>query len=49
MSQNQIFFYALFAVISAAVLWMIGDYLGVIAFSLVMLLGATYWRWLGYV
>lgn len=26
-----------------------GPVLAVIAFALVMLLGATYWRWLGYV
>ena len=36
--QNQIFFFGLFAAITVAMLWLIGSYLGVIAFSLVMVI-----------
>ena len=34
--QNRVYFFGLFALLIIAVLWLMGDYLGVIAFSLVM-------------
>ena len=34
--QNRVYFFGLFALLAIAVLWLMGDYLGVIAFSLVM-------------
>jgi predicted PurR-regulated permease PerM len=36
--QNQLFFFGLFASLAVAVLWLIGNYIGVIAFSLVMVI-----------
>jgi len=36
--QNQVFFYGVFAVLTVAILWLIGNYVGVIAFSLVMVI-----------
>ena len=36
--QNRVFFFGLFALLAIAVLWLMGDYLGVIAFSLMMVI-----------
>ncbi len=36
--QNKIFFYGIFAVLTVAMLWLIGSFVGVIAFSLVMVI-----------
>ena len=36
--QNQIFFYGIFALLAVAMLWLIGSFVGVIAFSLVMVI-----------
>jgi predicted PurR-regulated permease PerM len=36
--QNKVVFYGIFAVLSIAILWLISDYIGVIAFSMVMVI-----------
>lgn len=52
MSQKQVFFYAVLLAISLAALWLVNSYLGVIAFSLVMVIILKpvydfFMRWLG--
>jgi predicted PurR-regulated permease PerM len=36
--QNKVVFYGIFAVLSVAIFWLISDYIGVIAFSMVMVI-----------
>ena len=36
--QNKVVFYGIFALLSVAIFWLVGDYIGVIAFSLVMVI-----------